>query len=493
MSTATLLNLDDVKIDPAWALKLPPSLALRRQVLPLASLDGQVHVAFADPGDTLAVDAVQRFLGQRITVVAVDRESLQRALARVYADAPRSSTRMGGPLIADSEKDDPVALSGNLLHAAVLKQASDIHIEPGRESLRIRFRVDGVLEEYLRLPVSAEAGLVSRLKVMSGMDIAEKRAPQDGGFTHRIGAGQNARMIDVRAASLPTKYGEKMTLRLLMMQTNALTLQNLGMSEPDLQRIGKVLDEPHGLILLTGPTGSGKTTTLYSGIHKLVAGAELNIITIEDPIEYDIPGVSQVEVDSAEKVSFHKALRSVLRHDPDVLMIGEIRDMDTLDVAVKSALTGHLVLSTLHTNSAASAVTRLADMGLQRYLIAATLRLCVAQRLVRKLCTFCRKPREMTKAEAASLGQMEAAGSTVYDPGSCLYCAGRGYSGRLGLFEMFMIDEELSNLIAAGATETQLVAAARAKGAATLLEDAMSKVLQGRTSVRDVLQVVTSV
>jgi type II secretory ATPase GspE/PulE/Tfp pilus assembly ATPase PilB-like protein len=324
------------------------------------------------------------------------------------------------------------------------------------------------------------------------MDIAEKRAPQDGGFTHRIGTGQNARMVDVRAASLPTKYGERMTLRLLMMQTTALTLQTLGMSETDLQKVEKVLDEPHGLILLTGPTGSGKTTTLYAGIHKLVNTAALNIITIEDPIEYDIPGVSQVEVDSAEKVSFNKALRSVLRHDPDVLMIGEIRDMDTLDVAVKSSLTGHLVLSTLHTNSAASAVTRLADMGLQRYLIAATLRLCVAQRLVRKLCTACRKPIELSKAAAASMGRVELAGATVYEPGACLYCAGRGYSGRIGLFETFMFDDDLASRVAAGATQAELVTAAREKGALTLMEDALAKVLAGRASVRDVLQVVTS-
>ena len=492
---AELLNMDRVKIDPAWALRVPSTLALRRLVLPFAVLNGEVYVACADTEDTAALEAVERHLaGQRIVAKLAERESLQRALARVYSDAPRSSTRIAARpgAAADGEGDDAVSVSQDLLHAAIIRGASDIHIEPGRENVRVRFRVDGVLEEFQRLPLAREAGLISRLKVMSGMDIAEKRAPQDGGFAHRIGAGVNARNVDIRAATLPTKYGEKMTLRLLGLQTGALTLEKLGMCPADLERMEHVLSQPHGLLLLTGPTGSGKTTTLYAAIQRLIKSAELNIITIEDPIEYEIAGVSQVEVDSGEKVSFSRALRSVLRHDPDVVMIGEIRDADTLDIAIKSSLTGHLVLSTLHTNTAAGAVTRLADMGLARFMIAATLRLCVAQRLVRKLCPDCRAPRPLTEAEAALLGGAKYTGQTVFEPTGCVYCAGRGYSGRLGLFEMMTVNDEVCSHVGTGMPEHELTAAMKAKGMATLIDDAREKIFMGLTTVREALNAVAT-
>ncbi len=249
--------------------------------------------------------------------------------------------------------------------------------------------------------------------------------------------------------------------------------------------------KPHGMILLTGPTGSGKTTTLYAALRKLIAQDEWNIVTIEDPIEYGIPGVAQVEVDSADKVSFGKALRSVLRHDPDIVMIGEIRDYETADVAIKASLTGHLVLSTLHTNSAASVITRLSDMGVDRYLTAATLRLAVAQRLVRQLCVHCRKPRELAAQEALALGHAEAAGCTVYEPAGCLYCANRGYRGRLGLFELLPVDEELSRSVARGAEEAEIVAYARQQQLSRLVDDAFEKVTSGVTTVRDAISAVT--
>jgi type II secretory ATPase GspE/PulE/Tfp pilus assembly ATPase PilB-like protein len=486
-----LLNMDQVRIDVACALRVPAALAMRRQVLPFAALDGQVYVACVDPSDAMALEAVQRFTGQGIVVTRADADSLKRALLRVYGDAPRTGTRTGSGGL-EINPEDSVSLSAELLHAAIVRQASDIHIEPGRDYLRVRFRIDGVLEEHQRMPVACEAGLVSRLKVLAGMDISEKRAPQDGAFTHHYGSGSNMRVVDIRAATLPTKYGEKMTLRLLGMQIDSLSLETLGMSSQNLACVQQVLDQPHGLMLLTGPTGSGKTTTLYASIHKLLKSAELNIITIEDPIEYDIPGISQVEVDSAEKVSFNKALRSVLRHDPDVLMIGEIRDFDTLDVAVKSALTGHLVLSTLHTNSAASAVTRLTDMGLAPYLIAATLRLSVAQRLVRKLCIHCRVARPLAESEARILGWQDAIGRTVFAPGKCMYCAGRGYSGRIGLFETLPLNDELRTKVADGVSEAELLATMKSNGVRSLLEDAGEKVFAGLTTIREVTQTVTT-
>ena len=490
-----LLDMDRVKVDPAWALRVPAALAVRRQVLPFAQLDGKIYVACADPADTAALEAVERHVGQRIVAKMAERDSLQRALARVYTDSPRGSTRITAPArpgAVEAEGEDAVSVSQDLLHAAIIRGASDIHIEPGREYVRVRFRVDGLLEEYQRLPLAREAGLISRLKVMAGMDIAEKRAPQDGAFSHRFGIGANARSVDIRAATLPTKFGEKVTLRLLGLQTGELTLERLGMCSADLQRMEHILSQPHGLLLLTGPTGSGKTTTLYAAIHRLLKSAELNIITIEDPIEYEIPRVSQVEVDSGEKVSFSRALRSVLRHDPDVVMIGEIRDADTLDVAVKSSLTGHLVLSTLHTNTATGAVTRLADMGLARFMIAATLRLCAAQRLVRKLCPDCRVARKMTAAEAAVLGSAADAGRTVYESGGCVYCAGRGYSGRLGLFEMMAVDDDACSLISRGIPENELTAAMKSKGMATLLDDAREKVFAGLTTMREAVEAVAT-
>jgi len=495
MSASTeIIDLDQVKVDPAWALRVPASLAMRRQLLPFASMDGNVYVACTDSIDPAAREAIERFTSKKVIETRVEREALQRALSRVYGDVrPRSTVMMAvrPGQQQEAETDDPVLMTEELLRAAILRQASDVHIDPTREDVRVRLRVDGVLEEYRRLPQAMHSPLTSRIKVLSGMDIAEKRAPQDGGFTHRFGQDQS-QQIDLRVASLPTKHGERLTLRLLGGHLRNFSLESLGMDAADLTVMEKVLAQPHGLVLLTGPTGSGKTTTLYAAMQRLLKHGSPNAITIEDPIEYEMPGVAQVEVDSADKVSFSKALRSVLRHDPDIVMIGEIRDRDTLDVAVKASLTGHLVLSTLHTNSAASAVTRLADMGLERYLCAATLRLSVAQRLVRKLCQHCRQPREMTAAEAALIGDPSAAGKTVYEPKGCIYCAARGYTGRLGLFEFFAMDADLAEIVSQGAGEADITAAMIKHGAKSLQIDGCAKVLSGQTTVREVVEAVAA-
>ncbi len=493
-----LLNMDKVKIDPAWALRISASLALRRQVLPFAFADGHVHVACANMQDAAALQAVEKMVASPVRAEPAESESLKRALDRVYSDLQSKGTNgvAGKPRSidvrspAELQPDDCIALCDELLHAAILRQASDIHIDPDQDGLQVRFRVDGNLERYHRLPTTMQSGVVSRFKVLSGMDIAEKRAPQDGGLKHRY--GRTGQTIDIRVATMPTKYGERMTLRLLALQTESLTLERLGMREPDLLTFSRYLEHPHGMILLTGPTGSGKTTTLYAAIRRLMDREELNILTVEDPIEYEIKGVAQVEVDSADKVTFVKALRSVLRHDPDVVMIGEIRDGETADVAIKASLTGHLVFSTLHTNSAISVITRLADMGVDRFLIAATLRLVVAQRLVRQLCPRCRKPRELTAKEAAALNDPNLAGQTVYDPGGCIYCAGKGFLGRIGLFELLPLDEEWSRNIARGAEEAELIQQMRKQKITTLLEDGVLKLLSGTTSVREVVGAVSA-
>ena len=329
-------------------------------------------------------------------------------------------------LLAHAEVlSDSVQLADRILRAGLLLHASDVHLDPAADSVRVRFRIDGVLEEVLRIPAAMQNALTSRLKVLASLDIAERRAPQDGGFSWRMnGAGALATPpLDVRMATLPVRYGERVTLRLLETGGQRLGIDDLGMNDSDRAAFDGVLRRPHGLVLLTGPTGSGKTTTLYAAIQELLKGNPLNIITVEDPIEYEIPGVAQAEVDSADKVNFSKALKSILRHDPDVVMIGEIRDADSLDAAVKAALTGHLVLSTLHTNDAKSTV----DMGLDSNLVPATLRLAVAQRLVRRLCQECR-----------------VKGTRGWEPKGCPACGGRGYRGRIGLFELYAPESGLS-------------------------------------------------
>jgi type II secretory ATPase GspE/PulE/Tfp pilus assembly ATPase PilB-like protein len=478
-------ELDEVRIDPAWAFRIPVSLALRRRVLPFASLNQRVYVACVEMPDAATLEAITRFTGHPVVPVCVDGEALGRALGRVFGDARSQGAAL--PPSGAADAGDAIALADELLRAAITRQASDIHIDPARDDVRVRLRVDGVLEEYRRVPASAHAALISRIKVLAAMDIAERRAPQDGGFTYQFVIGTRMHTIDVRAASLPTKHGERITLRLLATEEQQLTLEKLGMSEGDFAQFESTLSQPHGLVLLTGPTGCGKTTTLYAAIRRLLAGPEVNIITVEDPVEYEIPGVAQVEVDSADKISFGKALRSLLRHDPDVLVIGEIRDLDSLDIAVKASLTGHLVFSTLHTNNAVSVATRLSDMGMAPHLIAATLRLSVAQRLVRRLCRRCRRPVVLGEAHAMALGIADAAGETVYEDGGCLYCAGRGFSGRMGLFECLAPDRELSALIAKGAPEVELAGHLRRSHFKTLLADGAAKVRAGLTTVREVL------
>ncbi len=495
-----LLDMDKICIDPSWAMRVPASLALRRQVLPFACADGQVYVACADPADRSSLEAVERSLRLPICARQAEGGSLRRALDRVFDSiltvaGPQSGPRaridpIGDPgYMVPADSEGAVGICDELLHAAIIRQASDIHLDPNEEETVVRLRIDGVLEKYRTLPAAIHGSVISRLKVQSGLDIAEKRAPQDGRFTHTFGPAKQK--IDIRVATLPTQFGERMTLRLLALQTESLTLERLGMSPRDLTGFSQAIAKPHGLILLTGPTGSGKSTTLYAALRRIVAQKPQNVITIEDPIEYHIDGVAQVEVDSADKVSFHKALRSALRHDPDVVMIGEIRDAETADVAIKASLTGHLVFSTLHTNSAASAITRLLDMGTDRFLIAATMRLAVAQRLVRRLCARCRRPRPLLEEEALAFGSPKAAGTTVYDAGGCMYCAHRSYVGRLGLFEMLPFDESLSRLVAEGGGEGDVIRAARQRNVPRLIDDALAKLHAGETTVKEVLEAVT--
>lgn len=489
------LDMDQVKIDPVWALRIPANLATRRQVLPFTLDQGKVLVACKDPNDDQSIQAVRRYISEQVEVIPAESASLFRAIQRIFQDTVRWNGNQSEPVRiqftgaqVDADSEDIVALGDEIFHAALIREATDIHIEPTSQDVRVRLRADGLLDNYRQFPISVHVPLLSRLKVMSGMDIAERRAPQDGRFTL---SSEHSNEIDIRTATIPTKHGERMTLRLLATQTQDLTLGRLGMRDADLNQFERVINRPNGLILLTGPTGCGKSTTLYAAIRNLIGRRSLNCITIEDPVEYVIDGVSQVEVDTNDKVSFHKALRSALRHDPDVLMIGEIRDEETAETAIRAALTGHLVLTTLHANSAVGAITRLADMGIKPFLIGAVSRMFAAQRLVRRLCKRCREPYSMTDEEKLLIGRPEMKETIVFKPIGCKYCAGTGFVGRIGLFEFIPFDREIARVVASRPDETHIQQLLAERKALNLLDDSIAKLIRGDSSVKEIATVIS--
>lgn len=386
---------------------------------------------------------------------------------------------------AVKEPPNIVEICNAFLEIAYERNASDVHVDPEESVVLVQIRVGGVLEPLKKLPKEMHSPVMNRLKIMAQMDISERRIPQDGRFTCDL--GKEKRKIHIRAACLPTTHGERMTLRLLAVETAQLTLNNLGMTDAALHTFAEHASQRQGMIMLSGPTGSGKSTTLYAALRHRLANHPGKIITVEDPVEFDIVGVAQAEIDSADKLQFTTALRNILRSDPDVIMIGEIRDHASADIAIKAALTGHLVFSSLHTNSAAGVITRLVDMGLEPFQVAATLKLCIAQRLMRRLCMKCRRPRKLSQTEADSIGNPDAVGTPVYDPVGCPSCNERGYKGRVGIFEMLPIDDELERRIVRGCEEGDIEDYSRERKLPSLREDAMTKFLTGQTSLSDFL------
>jgi type IV pilus assembly protein PilB len=448
------------------ARRLPDVLLRRGLVLPLRS----GSIATADPDDRETVALVRRLLGPDGRIAVGEPQAVRMAALRVLA-------ALGRVVEQDSEAaENSVSLFDAILKEAYLRRASDVHFEPDGAGMGVRVRIDGVLRPLVRRLRGEEGlGLVSRLKVLAGLDIAEQRAPQDGGFTYSLPvAGTDP--IDIRAATISTHAGERATLRLLGTASRDLTLERLGMVAEDLERFRAGIRRPHGLLVLCGPTGCGKSTTLSAALREITR-PEVNVMTVEDPIEYRIPGASQVQVGAAGKVTFARAIRSLLRHDPDILMIGEIRDAETADIALKAAMTGHLVLSTLHTNSAAGALTRLLDLGCEPYRVAGTLIGAVAQRLVRRLCPRCRTTRPPTEEEAGFFGSDEE----LPAPTGCARCLGTGFSGRVGLFEVLPVGPEQARAIAAGLPGTD---APRR----TLREDGVAKVRARITTAEEVMR-----
>ncbi len=461
-------QLDRWQLDLGAASRLPGTLIKRHPMAPMRNQAGGLIMVLSDPTDQLGIDTARRVLmGEELKLAVADPDALAPVLARF---APADAR--------DGASEDPVGIFDRLLRDALLRRASDIHVESEKEAVRIRLRVDGRLLAWgSPLGKTLGDGLISRIKVLAGMDIAEARAPQDGSMIHSI----NEQPVEMRVASAPTKFGERLTLRVMKSDPGRQTLDSLGMPTFMIDRLREALSHPHGIVLVTGPTGSGKSTTLYAVLRELDASA-LNILTAEDPVEQVIPGISQVQVGG--KVGFADALRSFLRHDPDVILVGEIRDFDTADVALKAATTGHMVLSTLHTNTAVGAITRLADIGCERFLIGATLHGVIAQRLVRMLCKHCRTIREATADERLLLKADEQAPCTIAEPVGCPRCLGSGYRGRIGIFESLWVDGTLAERIASGGGERELTLAAGNYW--RLGDDARDKVSQHLTSLGEV-------
>lgn len=461
------------ELDEDACSRLTPGLLARHLLLPVK----EDYLAVSDPDDRMGIETVRRLIGRNPPLALAEPAALE-ALARDRFGMDSLHNRGG-------EEHNPVVLFDRLMKEAFLRRASDIHLEAEKSSYRMRLRVDGHLQGWggpLNRPLGES--LVSRIKVLAGMDIAESRAAQDGAFTYRIADWDNEE-AELRIASIPTRFGERLTLRVLKSDPGRLTLDSLGMPAAMLTRLREQLKRPHGIVLVTGPTGSGKSTTLYAALRELDASAA-NILTVEDPIEQALAGISQVQVTA--KVGFADALRSFLRHDPDVILVGEIRDADTADTAIKAATTGHMVLSTLHTNHALGAITRLDDIGCEPFLLAATLGGVIAQRLVRRLCPRCKTPYPPDADERACLGLTDDVEVTLYRAHGCPACLGSGYSGRIGIFEALWIGEALADAIAEGRSERELTGLAN--DWYRLAIDAVAKVLAGVTSLSEVQSLI---
>jgi type IV pilus assembly protein PilB len=467
------VDLKRINIDPSLTRYAPAALALRRKLVPFFSNGNTLHVAMANPCDTAALEALKRHSRMNLKIYQADDKDVVATSRLLYA-GERTDARAEDDLQA-------VNFLNNLVRGALMRRASDIHLEP-EPPPKARYRVDGRLAQGPAIADSVYRAVVSRVKVLAGLDIAEKREPQDGRMTWNT---RGFPPVDMRVATIPTVHGEHVTIRLLGGNEGPKTLHNLGMLQSDLEIFEKAIAIPYGMILLTGPTGCGKSTTLYAALEA-INEPDRHILSVEDPVERRIQGISQIQVDQADKVGFASALRSLLRHDPDVIMIGEIRDDLSLDVAIKSALTGHLVFSSLHTNDSTSAPARLVHMGAPPYLVAATLSLVVAQRLVRQLCTECRRPAELDERSARILG-LEAS-LPVKVPGGCPACNGSGYTGRMGIFEFMVASDRVREMIVSGASAGRIRAATLEEGMRTLMQDGADKVRAGLTDPGEVMR-----
>jgi len=496
-----IINLTNEKFDLELINKVPINFAKKHNLIPVKRVDEKIMIAIGNAIDYQPMDDLRILLQSDVRPVLADKNGIIDAINRMYERDTKTSDQ---ELINDLDEtnideltlDEPkdlldaadeapiIKLVNSLMFRAVKERASDIHVEPFEKDVSVRFRIDGILYDIIRPPKRAQASIASRIKIMAKLDIAEKRIPQDGRINIKI-AGRD---IDIRVSTLPTSHGERIVLRLLDRTSVLKDLSDIGLLENELNIVNQIIDMSHGIFLVTGPTGSGKTTTLYAALTKINT-SEKNVITIEDPVEYQLTGIGQIPVTS--KMDFAGGLRSILRQDPDVVMVGEIRDVETAKIAIQASLTGHLVLSTLHTNDAATAITRLVEMGVETFNVSSSLVAVMAQRLIRILCLDCKvpiTPNEMILKELG-LSPTDALGKTIYKAKGCSACANTGYSGRLGIYELLVIDDEIRDLILRNTNSTTIKKAAAQKGMRSLRDDGALKVLRGITSIEEILRV----
>lgn len=486
------VDLGEITVDPLAVSLLPESFARRYKALPIALEGDRLVVALADPTNIVARDDIAHVTGREIRVVAARRQDIEEALVRHKAldgAVELFSEAEDVEEDEDLEVDAPVVkLINEMIVGAVQQRASDVHIEPQEFDVRIRYRIDGVLHIVMNPPKSLQSSMVSRLKVMSDMNIAERRVPQDG----RVSVTVEGKSVDLRVATLPSVWGEKVVLRILDRASSVLRLEDLGFSDHAQKRYEESFKRPYGALLVTGPTGSGKSTTLYATLN-IISDPSKNVITVEDPVEYRLPGLTQVQVNPKAGLTFAGALRSILRSDPDVVMIGEIRDRETANIAVESALTGHLVLSTLHTNDAPSALTRLIEMGVEPFLVASALDCVLAQRLARRLCERCKEAYEPTEEALKENRFPWHSGEPLpklFRAVGCSHCAKTGYRGRIALVEVLIISEDMERLIVERRSAEDMKRLSIEQGMRTLREDGMERVREGVTSIEEILRVV---
>ena len=500
------VSLEEGSLNPARNAGLeelvPEAFARQHLVMPISKHFKSLTVAFANPLDLLTLDNLKKMTGCDINQVVAHKSDMREALDRFYGhkdllkeavdetyvaeedDISPISAKMQESLedmVARAEEAPVIKLVDLLLIQAVKERASDIHVEPFRDKINVRFRIDGVLHNIAPPSQHLLPALISRIKILSKMDIAEKRLPQDGGFTVKV----EDRPIDLRVSVIPTIFGEKAVLRILDKGSMSFELDKLGFAGDDLESFKQAISRPYGLVLMTGPTGSGKSTTLYAALN-YIRTPKKNIVTIEDPVEYVMGNINQVQVKPKIGLTFAEGLRSFLRQDPDVMMVGEVRDLETAEICVRAALTGHLVLSTLHTNDAPSAVTRLADIGVERYLIASSLLLIMAQRLVRRLCVKCKQPSQLTPE---LLAKYHLPNKPIFKAKGCEFCRDTGYAGRTAIHEIMVVDQKIKDMISMNASLADIRVAAHKIGVKTLLECGMQRVSEGFTSIEEVMSV----
>ncbi|MCX7796618.1 MAG: type II secretion system ATPase GspE [bacterium] len=487
------VNLEEIVIDSDVVRLIPEHISRRYKIIPIRLNGDRIVLAMANPVNIYALDDVRIITGREVEPVLASEKQINQALDKIYTIQKGLEETLLNIAPGEEETETPVEvledeapvvrLVNLTITQAVQEGASDIHIEPTENEVKVRFRVDGVLYDVMSPPKRIFPTLVARIKILANMDIAERRLPQDGRFR----VTSQGKIIDFRVSTLPTIHGEKIVLRLLDRSAPLIGLEKLGFTEDVLEKFDWLIQRPYGMILVTGPTGSGKTTTLYSALAK-ISTPEKNIITVEDPVEYQFPRINQVQVNTKIGLTFANGLRSILRQDPDIIMIGEIRDRETAEIAVQSALTGHLVLSTIHTNDSAGAIARLMDMGIEPFLISSSVIGILAQRLARRICSRCKVPKQPTEEEIKVLKLGE--NDVIYEGRGCEACRHTGYRGRIGIFELLMIDDEIRAMIVDKVPANVIRDSAVKKGMRTLWEDAKLKVRNGVTTYNEILRTV---